>query len=169
MKKFISGFLVGIIFIGLTSSIFAQDSSNTLISKIYQSTIGDILQVFNGNDKLQVKLGTAGKTGDNTGGTLILYSNDETKPRVSSSVRADTDSGILHLQDKNNIPRLLISGQQRDDEAGVFLYNKNGNCVTSLRETYGYINNQRIVTQDKLVQEISNLQKQIDELKKQGK
>ncbi len=167
MKKFISGFLVGVLLISLTSFIFAEDNSQTLVSKIYQNAMGDIFKVFNKNNNLQLKLGSASGTGDNSGGTLILYNNDESKPRVSSSVRADTDSGMLSLQ-SGDIARLLISGQQKDNQSGLFLYNQNGKCVTAIRESYGYINNQPIVTQDELVEEISKLQKQIDDLKKQG-
>jgi hypothetical protein len=167
MKKFISGFLVAVILTSFTLSIFAENNPQTLLSQIYQNATGDIFKVFNKNNQIQVKLGSAGGTGDNIGGTLILYNNDESKPRVSSSIRKDTGSGFLHLQDNNNISRLLISAQQRDNESGFFLYDKDGNCVTSIRETYGYINNDRIVTQDVLTQKISDLQKQIDDLKKQ--
>lgn len=166
MKKFISGFLVGVLVIGLTSFALAEDKSQTLVSKIYQNTFGDVFRVYAKNDTLQAKLGTADGKGDNIGGTLVLFNNDESKPRVSSGIRKDTDSGVLTLQDNNNKTRLLLSGEQKDTESGLFLYDKNGNCVTSIRQSAGFINNQQIVTQDELLKEIEKLQKQIDDLKK---
>lgn len=166
MKKFVSGFLLGALLISFTSFAFAEDKTQTLVSKIYQNTFGDVIKVFDKSNNLQAKIGTADGSGDNTGGTLVLYSDEESKPRVSSGIRKDTDSGVLSLQDRNNTTRLLISGEQKDNESGFFLYDKNGSCVTSIRENSGYINNQPIVTQDELLNEIAKLQKQIDNLKK---
>jgi hypothetical protein len=164
MKKFILGFLIATLLFTTTSFAFAEDKTE-ILSKIYQNTLGDVLKVFDKESHLQLKLGSASGEGDNVGGTLILYNNDESKPRVTAGVRRETDSGAVVLYDGNNKIRSFLSGEQKDGEGGLFLYDDTGKCVTSLRQYSGYINNQPIVTQDKLLQEIAKLQEQIDELK----
>jgi hypothetical protein len=164
MKKIILGFLIATLLFATTSFAFAENKTE-ILSKIYQNTLGDVFKVFDKESHLQVKLGSANTGGDNIGGTLILYNNDESKPRVSAGVREETDSGIVVLYDKNNKGRLYLSAEQTDFLPGLFLYDDSGKCTTAIRQTYGYINNQPIVTQDKLLQEIAKLQKQIDELK----
>lgn len=163
VKKFALGFLTATLLIFFTSYTLAEDK---LVSKIYQNALGDVFKVFDKKSNLQAKLGSASGTGDNIGGSLILYNNDESKPRVASGIRDDTDSGAFILYDANGKIRLFLSGEQLDGESGLFLYDENSKCVTAIRESYGYINNQTIVTQDELFYEIKKLQKQIDELKK---
>ena len=166
MKKFMLGLLIGIMLVGFTSYASAEDKSQTVVSKIYQNTLGDVFKVFDKGNHLQSKLGSSSGTSDNIGGTLILYNNDESKPRVSAGVRKETDSGAITLYDKNGNIRLLVSGEQKDGEAGLMLYDDTGKCVTSIRQFSGYIDNQQIITQGTLNLEIAKLQKQIDELKK---
>ena len=164
MKKIILGFLTATLLFAMTSFAFAENKTE-ILSKIYQNTLGDVFKVFDKESHLQVKLGSANTGGDNIGGTLIIYNNDESKPRVSAGVRQDTDSGVLELYDKSGKIRLYMSSEQTDGEAGLFLYDDTGKCVTAIRQYSGYVDNQKIVTQDVLLQEIDELQKQIDELK----
>lgn len=166
MKKFFLGLLIGIMLVGSMSYAFAEDKSQTTVSKIYQNTLGDVFKVFDKESHLQTKLGTSNGAGDNIGGTMILYNNDESKPRVSAGIRQDTDSGAITLYDKNGKIRLLISGEQKDGEAGLMLYDDTGKCVTSVRQFSAYIDGQPIITKEVFNKEIEKLQKQIDELKK---
>lgn len=166
MKKFLCGFLTAVLLIMTASYAFAEDKSETLVSKVYQNALGDVFKVFDKQSHIQAKLGSADGAGDNSGGTLILYNGDESKPRMSAGIRETTDSGMVLLRDSNSKTRLYLSGEQSDGSSGIFLYDENGECVTAIRENYGYIGNQTIVTQDVLLEEIAKLQKQIDELKK---
>lgn len=165
MKKIMLGFLIATLLFASMSYAFAEDKSQTLVSKIYQNSLGDVLKVFDKNGQIQAKLGTANGTADNVGGTLALYNGDELKPFMTSGIRKDTLSGASVLYDKNGKIRLLVTGEQRDGEAGLLLYDDTGKCVTAIRQYSGYIDNKPIVTQDVLQQEIAKLQKQIDELK----
>lgn len=165
MKKFMLGFLIATLLFASMSYAFAEDKSKTVVSQMYQNSLGDILKVFNKNGNIQAKLGSANGAGDNVGGSLILYNGDESKPFVTSGIRKDTKSGILALYDKNNTGRLLITGEQKDGESGLLLYDDTGKCVTSIRQYSGYIDNKPIVTQDVLDKKVAELQKQIDELK----
>ena len=120
---------------------------NIILLESFKDTNGGKLAIYDNDGNLNVRVGVEGTGADNTGGTLILYNDSETKPRVALGIRENYDSGIMLLYDTNGHGRVYATASQ-SREGRIYIYDTDGNLKTSLSETSGMINNQAIATQD---------------------
>ena len=121
---------------------------NIILLESFKDTNGGRLAIYDNGGNLNVSVGVEGSGGANTGGTLILYNDSETKPRVALGINAATDSGVIEALDSNGKIRAYMSGQQSDGGAIFVAYDSAGNAKSYLSETAGKINDQYIATRD---------------------
>jgi hypothetical protein len=163
MKKIVIGFILGCI-LTFSISVNAAEISNQLI-KIYDSTTGGKIDMFDNNNNLNARIGSEKGNGDNTGGTLVLYNHFESKPRVEMGIRTEYDAGGINLKNinGNNIVSLTADSSYG---AYVAIKDKLGNLISYLTTTEGYINSNKIITEDYLEENYikkDEVQKMIDE------
>lgn len=146
IKSIIIGFVISTLLFGITSYVFAETPSNTLVSKIYQTVTGDIFKVFDNDKNLVAKLGSPIVNGDNIGGTLVLYNNSISKQRVEASTWKAYDAGFTQVRDTNSVIR---AGIYANSSIGPYVGVTDSSWVLKsyLAETVGYVNNEQIATQ----------------------
>lgn len=138
MKKIFLGIVIGLILM-FSFSVFAAPVD------IYNEVRGEVIKLFNADGDVNVKIGAESGTGENTGGTIILYNyaNKEAESFNRVALSTVNDSGTLQLMDTN------------------------GTINTWLTINEGYIGNSRIATEQWLNNngyvKKSDVQKMIDD------
>lgn len=160
------GFFADLITAGTLRGINIQQisSDGTMLMKVYKDTNGGSIDIYDNNGKLNLSMGSEGVGGQNVGGTLVLYNDGLTKPRVALGIWGATDGGIIQALDTNNRLRVYISAEQPDGAAGIFLYDAYGNNTSYLGEYGGMINGEFIQTESTVLDKIqSAIEKHINE------
>jgi phage minor structural protein len=139
------GFVADLITAGVLKGIEIQQISDVgnLLLSMYKDTNGGKVAIYDNQGNLNLKMGVEGTGGDNVGGTLILYNDDIMKKRVALGTRGLYDSGFMILYGTNNMPKAYIAADQ-----GIFLYDDNGQVMSSLTAYNGTINGKNIATTD---------------------
>jgi hypothetical protein len=148
MKKILLGFILGCI-LTFGISINAAEISSQFV-KIYDTITGGKVEVRDKDNNVNVRMGSESGTADNVGGTLVLYNDSENKPRTELGINKRTDSGIINLKDGNNITRVQIEAIRSLGKAYITLYDETAFPRTWLSETEGYIDYEKIITEDYL-------------------
>lgn len=131
----------------ITSSRSTTLSGGYTLSDLYYNSNGGLLQIYDNTGLLNVKLGSENGTGANNGGTLILYNDSATKPRVELGIEKTKDAGAINLKDTNGTVRMAMYARNTGtDKPSLIITNSSGTPVSSLTETSGTINNQNIAT-----------------------
>jgi len=122
-------------------------SNGNILLDAYQDTYGGILNIYDASGNLDCKIGVESGTGSNTGGTLVLYNDSISKPRVEMGIRTDLDAGGINLKDTNGNNLVTITA---DSPYGQYIAVKDssGNLISYLTLTEGYINSEKIATED---------------------
>jgi hypothetical protein len=171
MKKIILGFIFGCV---LTISITANAAEiSGQLTKIYDSLTGGKIEVYDASNGINARLGSESGSGDNTGGTLMLYNHSINKPRIALGTLSAEDTGVFEALDKNNNVRIQIQATNKKygDLAFIGIRNESKVMKTYLTEEYGYINGKKVITQDYLEENYvskSEVQKMIDEAIKEA-
>lgn len=152
-----NGFTADLITAGTLRGINIHQISDdgNILMEVFKDSYGGVIKIYDNGERLNVKIGVESGQGDNTGGTLILYNDSSTRPRVALGIRKDVDSGMIQALDTNKRVRVYLAAEQLDGEAGIFIYDVFGDNVTYLRETSGAINGDPIVTESMLQEAIS--------------
>lgn len=150
------GFTADLITAGILRGINIQQfsSDGTMLMKVYKDTNGGSIDIYDNNGKLNLSMGSEGVGGQNVGGTLVLYNDGLTKPRVALGIWGATDGGVIQALDTNNRLRVYISAEQPDGAAGIFLYDMYGNNTSYLSEYGGKINGEYIQTESDVLGKI---------------
>jgi len=129
--------------------------NDVLINEIYKDDYGGLLKLYDNNGKLNVKLGVESGLGENQGGTLILYDDDENDPRISMGIDKNLSAGVITLKNSVDDTKAAIGA---DSNAGAYvgILDSAEQLVSYLTQTSGYINGDKIATQDYVDNAISN-------------
>jgi hypothetical protein len=119
-----------------------------VLADIYKDTNGGRIKIYDINGLQNVVIGSESGTGDNVGGTFILYNDGDqlTDRRVEAGISTAYDAGIINLRDTNGAARAVVYANSNVG-ALIGILNSGGSAVTYLRETIGYINSQKIATE----------------------
>ena len=126
----------------------SKSTAGTTLMDVFQDTNGGIIQVYDNSGNLNCKLGVESGTASNTGGTMILYNDSVSNPRVALGIDASLDAGVINLSDTADNVRASMKAY--DGGAGspaFFLVDAASAVVTYLTLTTGYINSVQIATQ----------------------
>ena len=154
MKKIIFGFILGFM---LTLGINVNAAEiNAQLVKIFDSSTGGNVQTFNKDSILNAKLGSESGTGDNVGGTLVLYNGGEENKRVAAGTSKIENAGIINVLDKNNKVRASMKAFDASGTPTFLLTDSEDKVITFFTLTSGYINNQKVITEDYLQENYIN-------------
>lgn len=164
MKKIILGVILGCM---LTFSLtaYAEDITSQLV-KIYDSATGGKIEFFDMSNETNVRIGSERGDGDNTGGALTLYNHSIDKPRVAAGISAENDAGLINLLDKDGNVRASIKAYDKNAGPTFFLTDSDESVKTYFTLTNGYINGNRVITEDYLEENYiskDEVQEMIDE------
>lgn len=169
MKKIVFGLVLGFM-LSLVINVNAAEISSQLV-KTFDTYTGGNIQTYNSNSDINAKLGSESGEDRNVGGSLVLYNKGIKNIRVSAGTTSITDSGEIILQDQNNNTRVSINADSPRRGPVFYLTNSNGDASTYLTYESGYINGQKIITEDYLQQNYidkTDVQKMIDEAVKKA-
>jgi hypothetical protein len=123
-----------------------KTTGGTTLMDVFQDTYGGVLYVYDTNGNLDCKIGVESGTGSNVGGTLVLYNDSISKPRVEMGIRNDLDAGGMNLKDTNENNLVTLTA---DSPYGPYIAVKDssGNLISYLTITEGYINSEKIATE----------------------
>jgi hypothetical protein len=126
-----------------------KTTGGTTLMDVYQDTEGGKIAINDNSGNLNVKLGVEGGTGDNVGGTLILYNDGAANPRVTLGILTSDDVGTFQALDTNEIVRIQIQGYNATYSSSFIGVRDSSQVLkTYLLETEGYVNNEKIATED---------------------
>ena len=141
----IYGTLIGGI---LEGTRIKQMINNILVADLFKDTYGGRLIMYDNNSLRNAVIGSESGTGDNIGGTLVLYnkapdSNYLSYKRVEAGVRKDGDAGLINLRKVSGTLQIAINGISSYSDSHIALWNNNGdNIGVSIRgEANSYYNN----------------------------
>lgn len=112
----------------------------------YKNANGGLMQIYDNNGNLNVKVGSENGTGTNRGGTIILYDDNLALPRLELGISTLYGAGTINLKDSSGIVRVMAYAGSGNGPA-IAVLNSSQSPVTYLTETSGAINNQTIATQ----------------------
>jgi hypothetical protein len=126
-----------------------KTTGGTTLMDVYQDTEGGKIAINDNSGNLNVKLGVEGGTGDNVGGTLILYNDGAANPRVTLGILTSDDVGTFQALDTNEIVRIQIQGYNATYSSSFIGIRDSSQVLkTYLLETEGYVNNEKIATEN---------------------
>lgn len=134
---------------GILKGIQIQQISDSgkILMDVFKDTNGGVIKLNDINGNLNIKMGSEGEGGSNTGGTVLLYDDapegqDPTNyMRVGIAIDANTGVGIISLRNGNNVRQVQLEG-----DGGIFLFDSSGTQKGYICATYGYLNNENIAT-----------------------
>jgi len=130
--------------------------AKTLVS-LFKDTRGGKLELYDNSQNAEAEIGVASEAGDNTGGVIILYNNGKTNPRIAIGVLEDDDGGIIQALDSAAQPRVELRGYHSGYGGPVMgIRRASGSLATYFRESEGYIDNEKVATEDYVNAEISD-------------
>jgi hypothetical protein len=132
----------------LNGRFTTKSTAGTTLMDVFQDTNGGIIQVFDNSGNLNVKLGVEAASASNTGGTLILYNDTVSKPRVELGINASDDHGSINLKDSSGTARVALKGDDASTGPQILIIDSGGTAITYLLETEGYINSEQIATRN---------------------
>lgn len=125
-----------------------KSTADVTLMDIYQDTEGGKIQINDNAGNANVRLGVESGTGDNVGGTLVLYNDGTSNPRIEAGILTTEDAGIINFRDTNDSIRISLKAYDSGiSSPTIFITNNASAVVTYLTETVGYINNVQIATQ----------------------
>lgn len=143
------GFTADEIVGGILKGIKIQQLSSygAILAELYKNSNGGLVQIFDNDGNLNVKIGSENGTSSNNGGTLILYDDDSGRPRLELGISKTYGSGTINLKDGSGVVRAaLYAGGSSGPTLAIL--NSSGSARTYLTETTGRINGESIATQN---------------------
>ena len=124
----------------------------------FMDTYGGKIEVRDANGNMNVKVGSESGTGENKGGTIVLYDDGDGSSyrRVELGISASYSAGVINLRDNNGIARVSLTAQSNIGSPYISINNSNGVPVTFLTETSGRINSELIATHSWVANAIDN-------------
>ncbi|MCZ0757044.1 phage tail protein, partial [Anoxybacillus sp. J5B_2022] len=124
----------------------------------FMDTYGGKIEVRDINGNMNVKIGSESGTGDNKGGTIVLYDDGDgdSYRRVELGISTSYSAGLINLRDSNGAARVSLAAQSNIGSPYIGVNNSSGVPVSYLTETSGYINSERIATRSWVTNEINN-------------
>jgi hypothetical protein len=125
-----------------------------IVLEAFKDTNGGIIKLYDVTGKLNVKIGSESGSGDNVGGTLILYNdvpvggNPLLYQRVEIGIVDIRDAGIINLRNGNNKIKVQIEANRSLGKAFISLLDDDEFPRTYFSETDGYIDYEKIATED---------------------
>lgn len=125
----------------------------TLLAHVYKDDNGGKFKIYDNDGKLNLAMGVEGVGGDNIGGSFVIYSdapdeNNSNYRRVELGISRSYDAGLMNVRDGEGRARAGIYGDNNGMGGVILIVDSSGQVVTYLTETRGVINNERIATED---------------------
>lgn len=142
---------------GVLKGIKIQQATETvgaepeiILSEIYKNANGGTLKINDINGNLNVALGSESGTGDNIGGTIVIYNDGDslTDRRAEIGISKEYDNGIINLRDASGTAKACLYANSNVGPV-MFLFGEQGSATMSyITPKKGMINNQPIITKD---------------------
>lgn len=126
-----------------------------ILLEAFKDIFGGVVKIYDANGMLNAKIGVEGGTGDNVGGTLILYddvpngADPSFYQRVEAGILATNRAGAINLRTIDDVSRLRMKandGSDANDTVPSILFW--GDLSSSyISSKGGYIANETIATQ----------------------
>jgi len=134
----------------LTSNAVETVVNGVKLSEVFKDEYGGLLQLYDENENINVKLGVESGAGDNKGGTLVLYDDNFSDPRVALGIDKQLSAGVITLKNAVDNTKAAMGA---DSNAGAYVgvLDSTGTLVSYLSQNSGYINGNEIATVNNLV------------------
>lgn len=92
-----------------------------VLADLYKDSYGGILELYDEYENLNVKIGVESGTGDNVGGTLVLYNDSSGKPRVELGISLNYGGAVANFKNNSGYVTAAIYGSSNYGYGGVLM------------------------------------------------
>lgn len=126
--------------LGITARRLTTLYNSYVLADLYRDSYGGVLEIYDRYENINIKLGVESGSGDNIGGTLVLYNDSYSRQRVEAGISYDADAGVLNLRNYlNTVTVQLYGGGSLGNGGALALRNSSGSQRILLNGNNGSI------------------------------
>lgn len=113
--------------LGVTANRVITEYNGETLADLYKDSYGGVLELYDKYGNINVKIGVEAGYADNVGGTLVLYNDSWSNPRIELGISNDEDAGVINCRNTfGKVTCALYAGSNLGDGGALSLMDGSG-------------------------------------------